>query len=79
MKDSDFNKMMADLADVITSHHAPVSDVIEAGQKMIVSSFGQLANEGCPYEDLVAYASFQSALLHKKIIERIKMRKPVSN
>lgn len=71
MKDSDFNKMMADVGEVLMSHHARVTDILELGGRCFISAFGQLKNEGCTDEELTAYATFQTKKLDKAIQARI--------
>lgn len=73
------NQMMADIGDVITSHHASVADLLECGERILVSAFGQLMNDGCSFEEASAYATFRTTQLSKAIIARIARGKQVSN
>ena len=73
------NAMMADISDVITSHHAMVADLIECGKRMIVSSFGQLTNEGCKREELREFATYHIAGLLRSIMTRVNEGKQLSN
>lgn len=71
MTEKELNDMMADVGEVLMSHHARVTDILELGGRCFISAFGQLKNEGCTDEELTAYATFQTRQLNKAIQARI--------